>query len=497
MGISKRQESYSVCFSVEMAESSQLLHENPRTNTQAHVDRLTSLPCEIAEIILNKLPTIEASRTSILSSPWRCRWLSNSRLVIDSSEMMASDKDDEQMKVKKIRDVINYYLENHTGRVETFRLKMYLEENSTTVYPWLRFLRRKGVEELILEQCGNTFFYLCVEFLSLFGNLKSLSLTTVLLEFPIVDLKSFSLTTKKFELLIELTFIKVYVTGKDMEILSIACPKLEKLTLLPTYQLLPLLHKDNKGALLKIHGPSLKYFLTDFAYTEIWIKNASHLAVIEIATPPFDRSWKGGNIQWVKFIRGLSVLPSLKKLVVDGKFVESTKKRVALITVRLVDNNHHAGGQSSNTDGNNGLCSNFYGNNGLCPLDYLASKDVKKSRCSNRFKPYIERQAETGVCFRQLLTVKMRYTHQFGAALDFLEFVITRAPNIKTITIIKEGGGQYSEETIKRVCQQLKGCAPDAEVEFIAKDAFDMYNYFTATSCAPFYRRRGRPALTV
>ncbi|GAB2210737.1 hypothetical protein Droror1_Dr00016020 [Drosera rotundifolia] len=59
---------------------------------------------------------------------------------------------------------------------------------------------------------------------------------------------------------------------------------------------------------------------------------------------------------------------------------------------------------------------------------------VKKSRCSNSFNSRIEILAETGVHFRQLRTVKMRYIHQFGASLDFLEFIITRASNIETIT---------------------------------------------------------------
>uniref|UniRef100_A0A803L7B9 F-box/LRR-repeat protein 15/At3g58940/PEG3-like LRR domain-containing protein n=1 Tax=Chenopodium quinoa TaxID=63459 RepID=A0A803L7B9_CHEQI len=135
--------------------------------SEVTVDRISSLPWNVLDIILGKLSLKDAIRTSVLATEWRYKWLSLSKFFLDS---------------RSIADV----------------------------------------EIMSLEEVGYLFFVV-PSYLFLFKQLQSLNLEICAIKIP----SSF----RRFSFLRELSLRNVSISDDDLHHLILACPLLEKLAL--------------------------------------------------------------------------------------------------------------------------------------------------------------------------------------------------------------------------------------------------------------------------
>lgn len=93
----------------------------------AAVDRLSNLPCNVVDLILDHLPVHDVARMSILSKNWRNVWVMHPHLVFDHLffEQLLSKKGSEkdiQAQVSEISRTISNILLVHTGPISNFHL---------------------------------------------------------------------------------------------------------------------------------------------------------------------------------------------------------------------------------------------------------------------------------------------------------------------------------------------------------------------------------------
>jgi len=263
-------------------------------------DRISNLPWNVLDIILGKLPITDAVRTSVLAKGWRYKWLSQSEFVLDSNEFSESlDYRDDGW--DSISSVVNNFLLNHSDCIKKFVLKTYCASHYSDVYQWIHFLSKEGIEIFMLEEYGNEFFMMSSHLFS-FKQLKGLFLGSCVLRIPP--------TFGKFNFLWELLLRDVAMSDEDLEHLIIACPALERLTLLSI------------GGLnhLKIRAPNLKCLLIDYGYKDINIEDGGNLVVVTVATTFLEREEEVA-LNWRSVIRSLSGLNSLLNLGLSGSLI--------------------------------------------------------------------------------------------------------------------------------------------------------------------------------
>ncbi|XP_022877056.1 F-box/FBD/LRR-repeat protein At1g13570-like [Olea europaea var. sylvestris] len=105
-------------------------------------DRISNLPIEIIDRILDNMPVRDATRTTILSRKWRNFWPMHPKLVLDQHSL----------RVNRIDKVINKILLQRTGLVLKFLLDLSCINSSkySDVDQWLIFLSRNGLKKLAL-----------------------------------------------------------------------------------------------------------------------------------------------------------------------------------------------------------------------------------------------------------------------------------------------------------------------------------------------------------
>ncbi|RDY09832.1 F-box/FBD/LRR-repeat protein, partial [Mucuna pruriens] len=110
-----------------------------------HIDRISSLPCNIIETILEYMPVEDIIKTSILSRKWRYRWTSVQRLEFTNNFF-------EKSKHFEICSIITEVLFLHNGSIHDFIL--HIPPNYSIkmqcLGKWLLFLSRKDIKEIQL-----------------------------------------------------------------------------------------------------------------------------------------------------------------------------------------------------------------------------------------------------------------------------------------------------------------------------------------------------------
>lgn len=172
-----------------------LMASNAKTRRGVEaVDRISNLPTNLIDLILEYLPTRDAARTSILSEPWRNIWAMHPRLYLDENffaQLLASQKfsrlDDEQTKFIEVSETISNILLAHNGPILDFLL--YIPEDlpfhqSKVMGLWIKNVSNKGVKELKLL---NVSLYACTVPSHLFScsQLTHLTLSNCILNPPL------------------------------------------------------------------------------------------------------------------------------------------------------------------------------------------------------------------------------------------------------------------------------------------------------------------------
>ncbi|KAL5704910.1 hypothetical protein ACHQM5_023271 [Ranunculus cassubicifolius] len=225
------------------------------------LDRLSSLPPELINVILKRVSIRDVVRTSALSRFWRCRWMLIPDLVFDPRSFP-------RQTITKPVDFINIVLLLHNGNVSQFEIKNVLDRYYPDVDRWLHLLARKLVKVLILQfPAGNV---RCKLSSALFScrNLRLLKLQWCILNIP-----SYA---KGFSCLVDLHLRNVSFTEETIACLIVNCP-LTRLILLAC----------DGFTRLNIYAPNLQIFSFHGPCESINFGNTPKLAYASIGMLPF------------------------------------------------------------------------------------------------------------------------------------------------------------------------------------------------------------------
>uniref|UniRef100_A0A7N0VC20 F-box domain-containing protein n=1 Tax=Kalanchoe fedtschenkoi TaxID=63787 RepID=A0A7N0VC20_KALFE len=191
-------------------------------------DRISILPDNLKESILDRISIKDAARTSILSSKWGYKWTARKRL--DFGEFFVSLTPN--CTGKKYVQIIHRILFLHHGPIEhvSLHIPVGVRDDAIDLDAWLLILARKGIQELHIDASGYLeaeacFFSLCS---SLFQchSLKYLKLSCCELKPPSDFCGFFSL--------VALHLHNLKVSSYSLGSLISKCRKLENLCLMGT-----------------------------------------------------------------------------------------------------------------------------------------------------------------------------------------------------------------------------------------------------------------------
>nr|XP_043611768.1 F-box/FBD/LRR-repeat protein At1g13570-like [Erigeron canadensis] len=161
-----------------------------RFGTSAEEDRISNLPENLIDSILEKLPIQDAIRTNILSKYWRYKWTTMTKLVLDkqfSDKFAKKGAFDPNGFIRITNQILNL----HKGAI----LKLYLHipdmilDSFQEVDQWILLLSRNGVRELILANSNQCYQLPSFVYSSL--KLRKLQFQTACIFNPPLDLQGF------------------------------------------------------------------------------------------------------------------------------------------------------------------------------------------------------------------------------------------------------------------------------------------------------------------
>ncbi|XP_051139050.1 putative F-box/FBD/LRR-repeat protein At4g03220 [Andrographis paniculata] len=180
-------------------------------------DRISGLPNDVIDNILERLPLPDVVRTSVLSKEWRYKWSTIPHLNFDWDFMQF-------LPFPCPREcVISHILLLHEGSIVKFSLAHNLYHLHTGLDRWLQFLKSKSVEELSLSLNSVSCLYAIPNDLYSFHLLRHLVLVDVDINLP----PSF----QGFSALVELSLRNSWISSEGLHMFISKCPKLERLSL--------------------------------------------------------------------------------------------------------------------------------------------------------------------------------------------------------------------------------------------------------------------------
>lgn len=246
------------------------------------VDRISNLPPNITEHILQRVPLKDAVRTSVLSTCWRYKWALLPKLILDYRFLSSireefdigpissahSSETVDALMLEYSNMVTNIFL-CHDGSIHEFILYIpnWFTRNAD-ISRWIHFVSRKLVKKLTLYKdvwgqgkVPSTMFS-CVEF----NHLTHLTLVHW-------SLPSISTTFSGFPCLISLQLQfhgNCIGEANKLGIVVSKCPLLENLYLM--------IHEDE--SCLTIHAPKLQNLVVDGSLPGIFLEETDRKSVV-------------------------------------------------------------------------------------------------------------------------------------------------------------------------------------------------------------------------
>ncbi|KAJ0754194.1 putative FBD domain, leucine-rich repeat domain superfamily, F-box-like domain superfamily [Helianthus annuus] len=227
-----------------------------RSSRAQRVDRITTLPETIIEIILCLLPIEEAARTSILSREWRFKWTTIPKLVfLEDTVKMSTEKwhlsnwnkiskSERERRKKEMRCKLFYAIHQvllqRQATIQEFTLSIYPDETCFEIDQILLHLSRNHtLKRLTLDflGCNSYCLPLCVFSLR--------HLTDLHLEHCYVDLKPIF---NGLGSLVRLTLNKTWISRKPFLHLLSGCPSLKSLCV----KLENLIHENRNPSIMEL-----------------------------------------------------------------------------------------------------------------------------------------------------------------------------------------------------------------------------------------------------
>nr|XP_018623306.1 F-box/FBD/LRR-repeat protein At1g13570-like isoform X1 [Nicotiana tomentosiformis]XP_018623307.1 F-box/FBD/LRR-repeat protein At1g13570-like isoform X1 [Nicotiana tomentosiformis]XP_018623308.1 F-box/FBD/LRR-repeat protein At1g13570-like isoform X1 [Nicotiana tomentosiformis] len=240
----------------------------PKGKKQYHcqtltLDMLSSLPENVIDDILVRLPLRDVVRTSILSKKWRYNWCRLPELALDQTLWIT--KKDLMYFTHKFTKIVNHIMRFHDGPITKFTLFIPYLERSPNIDKLIRFLRRNGIRHLVLRLPirGNPYelppsFFTCFE-------LRHLTLQNCSVQPPPA--------CRGFDRLISLELRDVTISSKLLESLISHCLLLEQLVLQISSAL---------SDVIGINAPMLRSFDFTGSMSSICLKRSPLLAKLSL-----------------------------------------------------------------------------------------------------------------------------------------------------------------------------------------------------------------------
>ncbi|RDX84109.1 F-box/FBD/LRR-repeat protein, partial [Mucuna pruriens] len=269
-----------------------------------HIDRISDLPSNVIDVILQHLPIHEQLKTSILSRKWRYMWASVSTFKFVNNFFEKCN----HLVCPQTSNIITEVLFVHNGPVLEFTLHIPLNYpiKMECLSKWILFLSRKGIKhlELVNQQahpyqtpshifsCGDlTYLYLCNFKLSIIPNFYG------------------------FKSLVCLYLFKIIFESGELESLMSGSPLLVVLTI----SYCPGVEHIN------VSSPILKNLNieSDEVIKSICLKQAQNLTNLTLWTNRRGDNFEGG---WVSDL--LKGMQKIERLDLGGNYIKSNNKAV-------------------------------------------------------------------------------------------------------------------------------------------------------------------------
>ncbi|KAL0432605.1 UNVERIFIED_CONTAM: F-box/FBD/LRR-repeat protein [Sesamum latifolium] len=234
-------------------------------------DRISKLPSDIIDNILKRLSMRDAVRTSILSRPWRYKWVTIPHLVFDFSFPARKPSP-----TYNIESIIHKILALHQGPIVKFSVDTYdFRISYKAVDHWLYCLSTHPLEELVIN-CLDPPCHPISHLLFVFDRLRHLHLVNFEVRLPS--------TFNGFGRLVILHLYNVNFAPGEFKIFLSKCPMLESLIVMDTA------YEITSGDLQDIDAPNLKSFVFSscFLIPVICFKNAPLLTEITVLFSSYD-----------------------------------------------------------------------------------------------------------------------------------------------------------------------------------------------------------------
>ncbi|XP_021739337.1 F-box protein At3g03040-like [Chenopodium quinoa] len=425
-----------------MAVVSSVLSSAEQVPSDLPVDRLSSLPSNILDIILGKLSITEAARTCVLAKDWQYKWLCISDFSIDYE--LISPASGAANRWNALACIINRFLLHHSLSIRKFYLKAYCRPRYSAIYPWLQHLLTRDVEVLSIEELGYKQNFEMPSYLFLFEKLQCLFLKRCALQFPS--------TCRGFNSLRELSFCNVLINDDELHRLILECPLLVKLKL---FEMSRLEH-------LRISSPLLEELEIDNTIGDIMIKDSACLVSVCIS----DNSYSDRMMQnWRSVTCSLSSLDILQTLVLFRNFIEILAADYALETYPLRNDTLS--------------CLSLF-NLRFETLNVFRVCLSLLSSCSNIKSFQFTVEAAKGpklitaflmenhgrFSFPQLDSILVTSPAGMGCTVNFLEFLCAHSPNLKALTIKKGGKHEMNATRVSNVLSRLTKLSPQASIQY-------------------------------
>ncbi|KAJ1700784.1 hypothetical protein LUZ63_000563 [Rhynchospora breviuscula] len=374
------------------------------TDIELNKDYLSSLPSEIIENILVKLPIKEAARTSVLSSKWKSLWASIPNLVFAEKCLPESELIESVDKVLRV----------HQGPVLKFELDSDQLANRKAINRWLLVLSKNGLKDLRLM------FYVyngCTVPSSLFSchELQHLEISGCTINAP----RCF----RGLKLLRKLTLRACYLERITIEKFVSGCPLLESLTLICV----------NNHDSLVIRSPNLKQLILDERFSDLLLETPNLISAIIFAYSlphgfqdfsPANDGCKG------KILRAIGALSSIEELDINSEFCEYLGS--GPIPEKLPETFHHLKKISIRLDGSSKVVDTA-----LCILRNVPNLKTLRLKlpCQNIWE---EQRIATFSFLEQLEVVEILDVEDVGSLLAFAKFILGTAPKLEKLIMYDE-----------------------------------------------------------
>ncbi|KNA23806.1 hypothetical protein SOVF_021830 [Spinacia oleracea] len=429
-----------------MAGMSDVLSSGEEDPSELNVDRISSLPWNVLDIILGEVSIIEAARTSVLAKDWQYKWLSISNLHVDYGAT-ASALNKGNIEWEKFASIINRFLLHHSCTIRKFYLSAFCKPHYPDMYPWIQYLSTQEVEVLFLQELGPQQLFEVPSNLFSFKKLRRLYLGNCVLKLPsnfggLISLR-------------EISFSNVLISDDDLHRMLRAYPLVEKLVLsrMPGIQ-----H-------LRIYGPRLTMLVIDTNIEDIVIEEgAACLASVCIRNALCnDRMIRN----WQSVIRCLHGLKALESLVLFGDFIKVWADDYNLETFPLRNGTMtHLSLRDVALDAVEVLkiCLSLLR---TCPNVKSFNITIKAAKGQKLFTQFLkENHGKFSFPVLNSISVTCPSGNSMECTMTLIEFLCANSPNIKVVSVTKGGKRDMNTSRVSRMLSRLRKICPDASVKY-------------------------------